>query len=85
VIVTNDSFTMYTTTWCGYCTRLKSQLKRAGISYTEIDIETDPAAAQVVAQVNRGNLTVPTVVFGDGSAMTNPSVSQVSTKLAALG
>ncbi len=75
---------MYTTSWCGYCARLKSQLKRAGIDYTEVDIETQPEAAEVVAQVNHGNRTVPTLVFADGSALTNPSVAQVSGKLAAL-
>ena len=79
-----SELTMYTTTWCGYCARLKSQLKRAGIDYDEVDIERDPAAATVVSTVNNGNETVPTLVFSDGSALTNPSVSQVSAKLAAL-
>lgn len=75
---------MYTTSWCGYCARLKSQLKRAGIEYTEVDIESQPEAADVVTQANHGNRTVPTLVFADGSALTNPSVAQVSSKLAAL-
>ncbi len=75
---------MYTTGWCGFCARLKSQLKREGIGYTEIDIETQPEAADVVTEVNQGNRTVPTLVFSDGSALTNPSVAQVRTKLDAL-
>lgn len=75
---------MYTTGWCGFCARLKSQLKREGIDYTEVDIETQPEAADVVTQVNHGNRTVPTLVFADGSALTNPSVAQVRTKLEAL-
>lgn len=79
-----SDFTMYTTSWCGYCARLKSQLKRAGIEYTEVDIESQPEAADVVTQANHGNRTVPTLVFADGSALTNPSVAQVSSKLAAL-
>jgi len=76
--------TMFTTTWCGYCARLKGQLKRSGIEYTEVDIEAHPDAADIVASVNRGNLTVPTLLFADGSAMTNPSASQVDRKLAEL-
>jgi mycoredoxin len=72
---------MYTTTWCGYCRRLKSQLDRAGISVTEIDIERTPGAAAVVERVNRGNRTVPTVVFPDGTALTNPSVREVTAQL----
>ena len=79
-----DRPTMFTTTWCGYCTRLKGQLQRSGIGYTEVDIESHPDAADVVAAVNRGNLTVPTLLFSDGSAMTNPSASQVDRKLAEL-
>ena len=76
--------TMYTTPWCGYCVRLKAQLKRAGVHYAEVDIEQEPQAAQVVERVNRGNQTVPTLVFADGSALTNPSVTEVSRKLAEL-
>jgi mycoredoxin len=75
---------MYTTTWCGYCVRLKQGLERAGISFTEIDIEQDEAAAERVMQVNGGNQTVPTLEFADGSALTNPTVGQVQEKLAAL-
>ena len=40
--------TMYSTTWCGYCHRLKSQMDREGIPYQVIDIEQDPAAATFV-------------------------------------
>ena len=78
-----DMFTMYTTSWCGFCARLKHGLAGAGIEYTEIDIEREPDAAQIVMQVNGGNRTVPTVVFSDGTAMTNPSLKQVQEKLAA--
>lgn len=73
--------TMYTTSWCGYCFRLKTALKAEGIAYTEVDIETDPAAAEFVMSVNRGNQTVPTVKFADGSTMTNPSARDVKAKL----
>ena len=75
-------FTMYSTPWCGYCHRLKSQLDRAGIEFDVVDIEQQPEAAQVVERVNHGNQTVPTLVFADGTAMTNPSLSQVKAQLA---
>jgi mycoredoxin len=74
---------MYSTPWCGYCRRLKSQMEREGIAYTEIDIEADPAAADYVMQVNGGNQTVPTLVFPDGTALTNPSLAQVKERVAA--
>jgi mycoredoxin len=74
--------TMYTTTWCGYCVRLKKLMQMAGIEYAEVDIERDAAAADVVMRVNGGNQTVPTLVFTDGSALTNPSIDQVKAQLA---
>ena len=73
--------TMYSTTWCGYCRRLKTQLDSAGIGYTEIDIEDHPDAAELVASLNGGNQTVPTVLFPDGSAVTNPSLVDVKARL----
>ena len=78
------SVTMYSTPWCGYCHRLKSQMDREGIAYSVVDIEQDPYAALVVEQVNGGNQTVPTLVYSDGTAQTNPSLAQVKEKLAAL-
>jgi mycoredoxin len=79
----SGQLTMYTTTWCGFCRNLKSQLARSGIEIAEIDIERDPAAAEFVMSVNGGNQTVPTVVFPDGTALVNPSAAQVKAQLAA--
>jgi mycoredoxin len=75
--------TMYSTSWCGYCRRLKWQLDEAGIAYREIDIDRDPEAAAFVESVNGGNQTVPTVVFPDGGTATNPNLAQVKARLAA--
>jgi mycoredoxin len=72
---------IYTTTWCGYCTRLKRQLERAEIGFTEVDIERSPGAAEVVARLNDGNQAVPTLIFPDGSTLTNPSIREVAAKL----
>ena len=78
------SVTMYSTTWCGYCSRLKAQMSREGIEFVEVDIERDPAAAELVENVNGGNQTVPTLVFPDGSAATNPTIKDVKARLAAM-
>lgn len=81
------SVTMYSTTWCGYCRRLKSQLDREGIAYNEINIEQDPESAAFVEKANGGNQTVPTVLVispqGSESVMTNPSLAQVKQALTA--
>jgi mycoredoxin len=78
------TFTMYSTPWCGYCHRLKGQLDREGIAFEVVDIEQDPSAADLVMSVNGGNRTVPTRVYADGTAQTNPSLAQVKAKLADL-
>ena len=76
--------TMYSTTWCGYCRRLKIQLDAAGVAYEEVNIERDPSAADYVQSVNGGNRTVPTLRFADDTALTNPSLAQVTAKLETL-
>jgi mycoredoxin len=81
---TTPTVTMYTTTWCGYCKRLKRMMQDDGINFVEVDIETTPGTAEIVEKVNNGNQTVPTLVFTDGTAMTNPSLTKVKEKLAAL-
>ena len=78
------SFVMYSTTWCGYCKRLKSQLADLGVTFEEINIEEAPGTAEIVEKVNGGNQVVPTLVFSDGTAMTNPSAKAVVEKLATL-
>ena len=75
--------TMYSTTWCGYCRRLRGQMDREGIAYSVVDIEQVPEAADYVMSVNDGNQTVPTLVFPDGTAATNPSLAEVKARLAA--
>lgn len=75
------AITMYTTVWCGFCQRLKAQLGREGIEVVEVDIEADAEAAAFVEGVNGGNQTVPTLLFSDGTTMTNPSLAQVKAKV----
>jgi mycoredoxin len=81
-VSTTGTLTMYSTTWCGYCRRLKGQLQRERIAFTEVNIEDEPQAAEYVMRVNGGNQTVPTVLFPDGTAATNPSLAQIKTRLA---
>jgi mycoredoxin len=77
--------TMYSVPWCGFCRNLKSQLARAGIAISEVDIEHDPAGADYVMSVNGGKPTVPTVLLPDGTALVNPlSAAQIRARLAAV-
>ncbi len=84
VNLSENLMTMYSTVWCGFCQRLKKQLAQFDVKYEEVDIEQNPEAAQIVEKVNEGNQTVPTLVFADGHAMTNPSLQAVLSKLEEL-
>lgn len=75
---------VYGTRWCPDCTRAKQILSQHQIAYSWIDIEQDTAAVEYVVKVNRGNCSVPTIVFPDGSILVEPSNSELEKKLAAL-
>lgn len=79
----NPPLTVFSTTWCGPCKRLKGLLKIEGVEFVEVDIDRDPEAENFVKEVNRGNAVVPTLLFADGTVLTNPSVAAVKAQLAA--
>ncbi len=72
---------MFSTAWCGYCHRLKAQMEREHIPFRIVDIELDHDAAGFVEKQNQGNRTVPTVLFPDGSVLTNPPIGAVRARL----
>ncbi len=78
-----SELTVYTTSWCPFSRRLVLDLDRAGIEFDDIDVDESAEAATLVQSLNNGNRTVPTVVFADGSSLTNPHLSQVQAKLGA--
>ena len=78
------TFTFYSTPWCGPCKRLKRQLAELEITFKEVDIEQSPEAAALVESLNNGNQMVPTLVFSDGTSLTNPSAMAVKEKLGTL-
>ncbi|WP_261663477.1 glutaredoxin family protein [Deinococcus sp. Marseille-Q6407] len=63
--MTEQTITMYTTSWCPDCMIAKKALKAKGIAFTEVDIEQDDTAAERVMQLNGGRRSVPTLVYGD--------------------
>ncbi|MGI8427082.1 MAG: glutaredoxin domain-containing protein [Actinomycetota bacterium] len=71
----------YSTNWCGACRDAKQVLQEAQVEFTEIDIDQDHEAAEFVRGVNRGMYSVPTIVFPDGSMLTEPSYAELKLKL----
>jgi mycoredoxin len=75
---------MYGTKWCPDCTRAKKVLGKYNVQYTFIDIEQDATAAAYVEKVNKGNKSVPTIIFPDGSILVEPGNAELERKLAAV-
>jgi mycoredoxin len=80
----SSEIVMYGTPWCGDCRLAKRVLDQHKVAYRYIDIEQDDAARRYVVEVNRGNQSVPTIVFGDGSVLVEPSAAVLRQKIAEL-
>jgi mycoredoxin len=76
-----EQIKVYGTKWCPDCLRARQVLDRRKISYTWIDIEDDSQAIEYVLKVNSGNQSVPTIVFPDGSILTEPANAELEKKL----
>lgn len=72
---------LYGTPWCPDCRRSKQFLGEHRVPYEYIDIDQDPAAQAVVMRINGGNRSVPTIVFPDGTSLTEPSSEALAQKL----
>ncbi len=81
---TAAAITMYSTTWCSDCRRSRKVFEAMGVAYTEVDIEQDPKAAELVRKINNGSQSVPTIIFPDGSTLTEPSNAALEQKLSEL-
>lgn len=80
----SQKITIYGTAWCGDCRRALRVLDQHQAHYHYIDIESDETARQYVEQINNGCHSVPTILFPDGSILTEPSSSALAQKLAAM-
>lgn len=75
---------MYTTEWCPDCWRAKKVMESLKVAFEEINIGHDPDAVALVERLNNGNRSVPTIVFPDGSILTEPSTTQLVGKINSL-
>ena len=72
--------TMYTTTWCGYCRRLKRQMEDDGISFREVDVDVHEDFDDRIMAATGGYRTVPTLEIG-GRLLVNPTLREVRAAL----
>ena len=74
--------TMYSTTWCGYCRRLKRQFEENHIPYREVDVDEHRHLGDRIVEATGCYRIVPTVEV-EGRLLVNPTVIEVKEALAA--
>ncbi len=79
--MSEPQITVYGAYWCPDCRRSKQFLGEHQIPYNWVDIEQDPAGEQYVIEKNGGKRIIPTIVFGDGTALVEPSNAEIAAKL----
>src|SRR6266581_8993330 len=72
---------VYGTYWCSDCKRTKKFLGEQRIHYDFINIEEDLEGQAFVQKLQNGSMTIPTIVFDDGSVLIEPSNAELAAKL----
>jgi len=73
--------TLYGNSWCGGSRRARLLFEQHHIPYRWVDIDQDEKAAKYIESLNHGNRSVPTIVWPDGSWLTEPSIDEIIQKL----
>jgi len=71
----------YGVIWCGDCRRARQVFAEKNINFVDVDIDQDTKATEFVKQLNHGYRSVPTIVFPDGSHLTEPDTLTLARKL----
>lgn len=80
-MTSQPEITVYGAFWCPDCHRSKQFLGEHQIPYGWVDIAEDQEGERFVIETNEGKRRIPTIVFGDGSVLTNPSNPELAAKL----
>ena len=72
---------VYGASWCPDCRRAKRFLGDQRVSFEWHDIESDPDGASIVQERNDGNNIIPTIIFPDGSHLSEPSNEELAEKI----
>ena len=81
----SDKIILYGSPTCAAVAPVRGILERAGAAFEYVDILRDEDGRQRVLDINNGYASVPTLVFADGSHLTEPSPEQLKRKLRRLG
>jgi thioredoxin reductase (NADPH) len=79
--MSDNTIKLYGTEWCSDCKRSKKFLGEQRVHYEFINIEKDTKEQAYIRELQQGGLTIPTIVFEDGSVLIEPSNAELATKL----
>ncbi|MBK8903229.1 MAG: hypothetical protein IPM53_18735 [Anaerolineaceae bacterium] len=82
---TTEKVIMYGTPTCPGVPPVRGMLERADVQFNYVNIGEDPIGRSRVMEINHGNASVPTLIFPDGSTLTEPSTAVLRQKLESLG
>ncbi len=77
----NSPLIVYGASWCPDCRRAKQFLISQRIPFTWIDLETQPDQVAEVESRNGGKRIIPTIVFPDGTFLTEPSNDELADRI----
>ena len=72
---------VYGATWCNDCKRAKQFLGDQRVAFEWHDIEQDPEGLEIVHERNNGNNVIPTIIFPDGTSLSEPSNEDLADKI----
>jgi mycoredoxin len=78
----HEPITLYTSSWCSHAISVERYLERNQVAYRKVDIDDEPEARQALVRLNGGYASVPTLLFPDGSKLTEPTLAEIRKKLA---
>ena len=79
-----DRITVYGVSWCSDCRRTKAVFEEESVPYVWIDIDKNKLGEEFVLATNRGNRSVPTIIFPNGSILVEPGSGQLRRSLEAF-
>lgn len=81
----SEKVLLYGSPTCTAVPPVRGLLQRAGVAFKYVDIFRDQDGRQRVLEINDGYASVPTLVFADGTTLTEPSLAELKRKLNQLG
>jgi thioredoxin reductase (NADPH) len=79
--IDSNTITVIGASWCPDCRRAKTFLAEQRIAYDWVDLEQHPEATEIVERYNGGSRSIPTIIFPDGSHLTEPGNDELAEKL----